>query len=121
MKHVWRLAAVTLVTALGIQAVPAAAQVGAPIRSNTQGFMVGAALNGTGLRIDFEGEEGEIESGGGLSLMAGYGFSPALLAFVRLGGAAMQAADEGEDYTYGFADLGARFSFANPARALVPY
>lgn len=121
MRKVGTFVAAALGMALSSQALPAVAQVGAPVRSDTQGFMLGAALNGTALRIDFEDLEGEIESGGGLSLMAGYGFSPAVLGFARLGGAVIQSTDEGDEYNYGFFDLGARFSFANATRALVPY
>lgn len=94
----------------------------AATRSTTRGFHLGAALNGSSIQLsddDLEDLDVERESGSGLSLSAGYNFTPQFGLVFNVGGANMSS-DDG-DYALGQADFGARFSFANPARALVPY
>lgn len=88
-------------------------------RSNTAGFMAGLHLNGSALAY----EGGSTESGGGLGLVLGYGFSPKLQLYLNVDAANVDIADSdiGGSYTLGHGDLGLRYSFANPARAWVPY
>jgi opacity protein-like surface antigen len=100
-----------------------AADVSAQARSTTRGFHLGAALNGSSLKVDVEDEEtgleSERENGAGLSLTAGYNFTPQFGLLINLTGANVEA--EGGSFGLGHADLMGRFSIANPASALVPY
>lgn len=93
----------TLTAALvaAVVAVPAAAQQ----QYKTAGFQLGAALNGTGLQVE---DADEAESGGGLSLRLGYGFTPRVSVFAQGTGATM----EDGDYSLGHFDLGVRYLFS---------
>jgi len=97
--------------------------VSAQARSTTQGFHLGAALNGSSIKLDLEDEdtglESEAESGAGITLSAGYNFTPRFGLLINLTGANVEA--EGGSFGLGHGDLAGRFSFANPASALVPY
>ncbi len=89
-------------------------------RSNTKGFMVGAHLNGSSLA--YEGDDAE--SGGGLGIVLGYGFSPKwqLTFQVDAANIDLDARNAGAgSYTLSHGDLGVRYTFANTARAWVPY
>ncbi|HSL70952.1 MAG TPA: hypothetical protein VK864_11970, partial [Longimicrobiales bacterium] len=67
MRSSWPVRAVMLAAAAAGMAVsPVAAQ-----RSTTRGFMLGAHLQGASLTV----QDGDPDSGGGLGLRAGYGFS----------------------------------------------
>jgi opacity protein-like surface antigen len=116
MKNTVR--ALVLAALAGTVALPAAAQLEDPVvRSNAQGFNLGLFLNGSAADVD-----DEVESGGGLSLHAGYGFTQNLGLFARLSAAAIQS--EGlEDDQYGLAhfDLGLRYSVGSTASALRPF
>ena len=100
-----------------------AADVSAQARSTTQGFHVGAGLNGSSVKLDFEDEEtglaAERENGAGITLAVGYNFTPRFGLLINLSGANIDS--EGGSYGLGHGDLAGRFSFANPASALVPY
>jgi opacity protein-like surface antigen len=89
-------------------------------RSTTRGFHIGAGLNGSSIEIsDSDFEDTERESGAGISLAAGYNFTPQFGLLLSVAGANISSEDG--DYALGQADIAARFSFANPARAFVPY
>lgn len=95
----------------------AGAQDAAP--SKTTGFLLGAHLNASSLNISPDEGEDETYSGGGLGFTIGYGFSNLLTLYLNVDGAALE--DDGDEFTLGQADLGARFSFGGGARRLVPY
>lgn len=101
-----------------------ATDVSAQARSTTRGFHLGAGLNGSSVKVDFEDEEtgldAERESGPGISLTVGYNFTPQFGLLVNVTGASIDS-EEGGNYGLGHADLAGRFSFANPASPLVPY
>jgi hypothetical protein len=88
-------------------------------RSNTGGFMIGGHLNGSAL--SFEGAD--TESGGGLGIAIGYGFTPKLMLYLNVDAAKVDIADTqiGGSFALGHGDLGIRYTFANSARAWVPY
>jgi opacity protein-like surface antigen len=100
-----------------------ATDVVAQARSTTAGFHLGVGLNGSSVKVDVEDEEtgleSERESGAGISLTAGYNFTPQFGLLINLTGA--NVSSEGGDFGLGHADLAGRFSIANPASALVPY
>jgi opacity protein-like surface antigen len=100
-----------------------ATDVSAQARSTTAGFHLGAALNGSSIKFDLEDEEtgleAERESGAGITLTAGYNFTPQFGLLINLTGANLEV--EGGSLGLGHADLAGRFSLANPATALVPY
>jgi hypothetical protein len=108
------------VFAASLLALSTASAQDAATRSTTRGFHVGAALNGSSIELSDDELGGERESGGGLSLTAGYGFTPQFGLLLTVSGANISPED-GDDYALGQADIAARFSFANPARAFVPY
>lgn len=86
-------------------------------RSTTRGFHVGLGLNGSGMEI---GVGNTPETGRGASLHVGYNFTPQL-GILLTGARAKMDQSDGEPYTLGMADVTGRFTFANPAQALVPY
>lgn len=79
-----------------------------------QGFYLGAHLNGSSLQFT---DENTTESGGGLGLRLGWGFTPNLTVFFGADGASM----EGGDYTLGQGDLGVRYHFVSDTRRGAPY
>jgi opacity protein-like surface antigen len=106
--------------AISVFALAAAAtDVSAQARSTTAGFHLGAALNGSSINFDLEDEETDTEKGFGISLTAGYNFTPQFGVLINLTGANVEA--DGGSFGLGHGDLAGRFSFANPASALVPY
>lgn len=108
----------TLVAA-SLLALTTASAAAAQARSTTQGFHLGLALNGSSIQITDDQAEGDIEaeSGSGINLTAGYGFTPQFGILLSVAGARMDDAG----YGLGQADIAGRFSFANPSRAFVPY
>lgn len=87
-------------------------------RSNTTGFTMGISLNGSSLSVE---DDDEVESGGGLSLRAGYGISNSLQLYATGTGASIQHADFDDTYQLGHFDLGARYLFGSAYRAARPY
>ena len=98
---------------LVVLAAPAAAQ----NLSANRGFVLGAHLIGAGL----DPEDGSGDSGGGLGIMAGWGFGDHLQ--LQLDGAAlrMNPEDEAEDYTLGHGDLALRYAFLTPSHRWRPF
>jgi Outer membrane protein beta-barrel domain len=103
---------------LGTLAVPAAllAQ-GTSGPANVKGFSLGIALNGSAISSD-EVADGT-DSGGGLTLGLGYGFTPRLLLF--LDGTAASIRADGESWVLAHGDLGLRFHFTAPGRGFTPF
>jgi hypothetical protein len=85
-------------------------------RSSSQGFNIGAYLNGSALSA--EGSN-EVDNGGGFGLRLGYGFSRLLEGFADFQAASMS--EDGQSYNLGHFDLGARFNFGNDLMALRPF
>lgn len=88
---------------------------------STEGFSIGLHLNGTSWHLDepdldLEGSD----SGGGLGFGLSYGVSHLVTLFLNLDGASIDP-DEGETYSLGHGDLGARFTFGAPASQLKPF
>jgi hypothetical protein len=117
-----RLKAVALMSVLATATLgaQAAEQAGAaaPInfRSSTSKFFLTGGLNGSALKFD---DSDVTESGSGATLGIGYGFSQRWAGFIEATGANIQS-DDG-DYTLAHFDIGARFHFANRARAWIPF
>ncbi len=91
-------------------------------RSNTTGIFLNAHLNATGISYnlsDFDDEGDETDSGGGLGLQVGYGFSPLVTVYLAANGSGMKN-DSDDAYTLSHVDLGVRFNFG-AGRRTVPY
>lgn len=79
-------------------AAPAAAQ-----RSTTHGFALGGSLFAASL----DPEDGDDDTGGGLSIEVGYGFRSGIVIFLNGAGASMTPGEaEQESYTLGVGDVG---------------
>lgn len=82
-------------------------------RSNTRGLHLGASLNGSAQQVD----GADTESGGGIGLRLGYGFSPLVTLYIASEGAWFSE----HEYALGHGDLGLRFNFASADNKLRPY
>jgi hypothetical protein len=80
----------------------------APGSAGAKGWFLGAALNGSSISGDDLNDERE--SGGGLVLHAGFGFTPQLALFLEGTAAAMQSDGEGS-WMLSHGDLGLRYHF----------
>ena len=115
------LSGITL-TALLASSLAAQQQAGSPapmpasLKSFTSKFFVTGALNGAA--ISLEGSNTS-ENGQGGSLGLGYGFTPKFAGYIEGSGARMSS-DDG-NYTLAHFDIGARYHFANMARAWIPF
>ena len=88
--------------------------------SSTQGFHLGAALNGSYIQLDEDDVgDSEMESGAGLSLYVGYNFTPNI-GLILSGTGANIDAEGGGSYTLAHGDLGLRFSLSATPK-FVPY
>lgn len=115
MRRLIIVAALALLTALPAMAQqPAAAGIR---RSNTSKLLLEVAANGSGVSLD-DFSDGT-ESGAGLTLRVGYGFTPKFAGVIDITSAEIQ--DDFEGYTLTQADIGIRYHFANASRAFVPY
>lgn len=90
----------------------------AQVQSETSGLMLNAHLNGSAISSE---DSDDIENGGGLGLSVGWGFSPAWMIYVAADGAGISGSGTEPDYALGHADLGVRYSFANPEGSWVPF
>jgi hypothetical protein len=106
------------VAALVAASVSAAAQSNGS-RSTTQGLMLDLHLNGSSMKV----EDGTNESGGGMGVRMGWGFTPRLTAFVGYDRASIESADAqlADKYSLGQVDLGLQYNFANSDRAWRPF
>ena len=110
-------ACVAAVAAAPLAVAPLAAQNASPVLVRNTGVILGVAANVSS--INSEDLTDGTDTGGGLDLRAGYAFTRNLALVLGLTGAAVDG--EGDTYGLGHFDLGFRYSFANPQRALVPY
>lgn len=98
----------------GTLSTPALAQ-----RSNTAGVNLGLFLNGTAAEVE-DGDE--IDSGGGITLHLGYGFSQSFQLFARATASNIESEGfEDDQYALAHFDVGGRFSFGNTGSALRPF
>jgi opacity protein-like surface antigen len=110
----WAIAA-TVVLA-GATQLPAQ---GIPAASSTKGFFVGANLNQSSVTIDDpDSGTSDTESGAGLGVQAGFGFTPRIAFVVDLTGARIDS--DGEEFTLGHFDLMVRYAFTGVATRFVP-
>jgi hypothetical protein len=97
-------------------AAPALAQ--SAERSNTKGFMLGLALNGTSIKG--EGDD-EPDKGSGGTLQLGYGFNRSFTGFLDLSGVVLDG-DQGDgDVTLTQAFLGGRFNIGTSDKRWIPF
>ena len=90
------------------------------VRSASQGFHVGFALNGSSIQMnDADYGDSTWDNGGGVNLNVGYNFTPNLGINLTVAGASITS--YGDSYGLGQADLAGRYSFSQATRALVPY
>jgi opacity protein-like surface antigen len=94
----------------------ALAQDGGPY--GAKGFSLGLALNGTAIKSE-EAFDSSSETGGGLSLLAAFGFTQKFSLFLEGTGAALDIEDE--SWTLAHGDLGLRYHFAGSGRKFVPF
>lgn len=103
-------------------ALPAVAQAqrSTPV-FGAKGLFLGAALNGSAIKLDefSDDNDGDTDSGGGLALFGGWGFTPQLALFVEASAASIDS--EGETWTLAHADLGLRYHFTGATRKFVPF
>ncbi len=89
-------------------------------QSVTDRFWLGVGLEGNGLLANDALNSGT-DSGGGIGLSAGYGFSPRWALYAALSGASMTASDFSGTYALGHFDLGTRLHFRNESRRVRPF
>src|SRR5262245_14605662 len=87
-------------------------------RSSSEKFFASLSLNGSAFTADDLSDE--TDSGGGVTLELGYGFTPRWSLFVE-GAAATMSDRSGGDYILSHFDIGARYTFANRASAWSPF
>jgi opacity protein-like surface antigen len=119
MQRTLTACAVACLVALTGQSASAQSTSAAPLRSATNKFFFGVALNGSAIQSD-DITDSDVESGGGLEMQLGYAFTPKFALFLDGTGANMSP-DVGDSYGLGHFDIGARWQFSNPSRALVPF
>lgn len=93
------------------------------VLSDTKGFFLQGHFQGNGLTV----EEDDADSGSGLGIKAGYGFTPLFTLYLGIDAAAMEVADPGtqgvaaNEYTLAYVDLGGRINFRSGPNSFVPY
>jgi opacity protein-like surface antigen len=102
-----------LVLALGF----AAQAEGQDRRSSGGGFTLGAGLLGSSVSTNFDNVT-QTESGRGLNLEIGWGFTPNITAYLGINGSAIES---DIDYSLGQADLGVRYFFRGSDKQARPY
>ena len=88
-----------------------------PPRVNTTGLLLGLSLTGSGIRSD--DLNSTTESGAGLAAQLGWGFTKNFALVFDLSAAAIST--DGGDFGLGHAEIGGRWHFVSPTRALVPF
>lgn len=86
-------------------------------RSKSTGFTIGGGLLGSSVSTSSDNTT-VTESGGGLNVEAGWGFTPQLTAFLGINGSTI---DGDTEYTLGQADLGVRYLFRTTDKQARPY
>lgn len=103
-------------------ALPAAAQAQrATPTFGAKGLFLGAALNGSAIKLDEFNDNGgdETDSGGGLAIFGGWGFTPQLALYIE--GSAARIDSDGDSWTLSHGDLGLRYHFTGATRKFVPF
>jgi len=111
-------------TLLGLFALCLAMALPAQAQSNTTGLFLNAHLSGNSINYDFEefnAFEDESDTGGGLGLQIGYGFSPLVTIFLGANRASMDSDDVEDAYALWHVDLGTQLNFQSGRSAAVPY
>lgn len=85
---------------------------------HAKGFFLGAGLHGANIKSDEPNDSGD-DSGGGLSVYLGWGFTPQLAIFLEGAGSAMDG-DDG-NWTLSHGELGLRYHFTGATRKFVPF
>ena len=99
-------------------ATPVLAQGAGMERSKTTGFMLGVGLNGTSVKFE---DDDEPDSGSGLTLQLGYGFTPRVTGIADFSGVVLDG-DPGEgEVSLAQVFLGARIQFGNSSKRWIPY
>lgn len=93
-----------------------------PVKSNTERLFLQVTLDAQS--VDYrEDAFSETDSGGGLSLRAGWGVSPLVTLYAGVTGATIEGDTNGitnDSYSFGGGELGVRLNFRS-GRSLVPY
>jgi opacity protein-like surface antigen len=113
MRHPSLLAACTIVLA----AAPLAAQGTTPPASSSKGIILGVHLNGSAITADDLSDDRE--SGGGLNLQLGYGFTPKIALVLDATAASLDI--DGDDVGFAHFDVLLRYAFTGPTRRFVPF
>lgn len=108
----WRM--LLLVMSLVGGPLAASAQ-GSATNAGAKGWFIGLGLNGSSLSAEDE----DAESGGGVTLQGGYGFTRNLAIFLEGTASAMQT--DGESWVLSHGDLGLRYHFSGEGRRFVPF
>ena len=103
----------TAVLLLGAPAVPVVSDAEAQGSVGAKGLFLGAAFNVSVL--DTDDPSYDSESGTGVFVQAGFGFTPRLALVVEGGGSAMQS--DGASWVVPHADFGVRYHFVGADRA----
>lgn len=85
--------------------------------SQTEGFMGALDIGGTSYSDDVDGSA----SGPGIDLTLGYGFTPALAAYLQLGGASFSDFSDIGEASITNAGVGARYHLGGGQKKLVPF
>ena len=87
-------------------------------RSNTKGFMLGFALNGTSIKGE---DDNEPDKGSGATLQLGYGFNRSFTGFIDMSGVLLDG-DQGDgDVTLAQIFLGGRFNIGTSDKRWIPF
>jgi opacity protein-like surface antigen len=121
MKRTLAIAAL----AAAFAAAPAAAQTAGPVLSNTSGFLFGVGLDASSIKANDADIATGTQSGGGIFLQLGYGFTPHFALYTEIAGAGLS---DGGTSSYpnstagvGHLDLGARYHFGSSHSRLRPF
>lgn len=91
--------------------------------SDTEGLFVEAHFQGHGVTI----EDDDTDSGRGLGIKLGYGFTSLITAYIGIDAASMDVADPAtqnftaNEYSLVYVDLGGRLNFRSGPNSVVPY
>jgi len=89
-------------------------------KSSSERFWIGVGLEGNGLLAN-DALNSDTDSGRGIGLSLGYGFTPRWSVYSVLSGASMTASDFTGTYALGHFDLGTRIHFGNESGRVRPF
>src|ERR1043166_9403121 len=108
----------SLIVGIGLPCSTASAQ--QPLRSQSEGFMLGVGTESDGIVYDPSGSNPLHKSGSGGSLTLGYGLTPRWTIIARLSSATIDRG-QSDHYSLGHLDLGARVHFRVGSNTVVPF